>query len=118
MATNINPLIIQLVCIAFTLLFLLFIFRLIVKGRLREEFSIIWIITAVIFNIFSFWRGGLDLIARLLGVYYAPSLLFMLLFCAVILYLVHLSVINTKQHDKIKSLSQEIALLKEKLNID
>jgi hypothetical protein len=113
--TSINPIIIQIVCITFTLVFLLFIFRLIVKGRLREEFSIIWIITAIIFNVFSFWRSGLDLIAKLLGVYYAPSLLFMVLFVAVILYLVHLSVINTKQQDKIKVLAQELALLKEKL---
>lgn len=112
---DINPLIIQLIAIGFTLLFLFFIFRLIVKGKLREEFSIIWIITAIVLNIFSFWRSGLDLIAGMLGVFYAPSLLFMLLFVAVIMYLVHLSVLNTKQQDKIKMLSQEIALLKEKM---
>lgn len=112
---NINPIVIQILSITFTLLFLFFIFRLIVKGKLREEFSIIWIITAIILNVFSFWRSGLDLIAGMLGVYYAPSLLFMLLFVAVILYLVHLSVINTKQQDKIKELTQEMALLKEKL---
>lgn len=112
---GINPLIIQLIAIGFTLLFLIFVFRLIIKGKLREEFSIIWIVTAIILNVFSFWRSGLDVIANMLGVYYAPSLLFMLLFVAVILYLVHLSVLNTKQHDKIKSLSQEIALLKEKI---
>jgi uncharacterized membrane protein len=112
---NINPLVIQILSIAFTLLFLFFIFRLIVKGRLREEFSIIWIVTAIILNVFSFWRSGLDLIAGLLGVYYAPSLLFMVLFVAVILYLVHLSVINTKQQDKLKKLAQEIAILKEKM---
>lgn len=111
---DINPLIIQLIAIGFTLLFLFFIFRLIVKGKLREEFSIIWIITAIVLNIFSFWRSGLDVIASMLGVFYAPSLLFMLLFVAVIMYLVHLSVLNTKQQDKIKVLSQEIALLKEK----
>jgi hypothetical protein len=115
---NINPLIIQVICIILTLLFLLFIFRLIVKGKLREEFSITWIITGIVLNVFSFWRGGLDLLAKLLGVYYAPSLLFMFLFFAIIIYLVHLSVINTKQQDKIKMLTQEMALLKEKLDKD
>lgn len=109
------PSLIQLLAISFTLLFLFSIFRLIIKGRLREEFSIIWIITAIVLNIFSFWRNGLDLIANILGVYYAPSLLFMLLFVSIILYLVHLSVLNTKQQDKIKLLAQEIALLKEKI---
>ncbi|MGZ4088949.1 MAG: DUF2304 domain-containing protein, partial [Bacteroidia bacterium] len=113
---NINPYVIQVVCIALTALFLLFIFRLIVRRKLREEFSIIWIITAIILNVLSFWRGGLDLLARLLGVYYAPSLLFMLLFFAIIVYLVHLSVINTRQQDKLKMLAQEMALLKEKFN--
>jgi len=53
-----------------------------------------------------------------LGIYYAPSLIFIGALFAIIIFLVHLSVVNSKQHKQIKDLSQEMALLKEKLESD
>ncbi|MCC6837083.1 MAG: DUF2304 family protein, partial [Bacteroidia bacterium] len=35
---------IQIIAIATSLLFLLYIVRLIIKGKLREEYSIVWIV--------------------------------------------------------------------------
>lgn len=107
---------IQILSIALALAFMFFIFRLIAKGKLREEYSIIWIICTVILLVFSFWRNGLDVVANLLGVYYAPSLIFLGAIFAIVIFLVHLSVVNSKQHRQIKDLTQEMALLKEKLN--
>jgi hypothetical protein len=34
---------------------------------------------------------------------------------AIVLFLVHLSVVNSRQHEEIKKLAQEIALLKKKI---
>lgn len=93
-----------------------FIFRLISKGKLREEYSFIWIICTCLLLVFSIWRNGLDIIANALGVFYAPSLIFMGAIFAIVVFLVHLSVVNSKQHKQIKDLAQELALLKEKLN--
>lgn len=115
---NVIPIKIQIISIVGALLFMLFIFRLIAKGKLRAEYSIIWIVCTVVLLLFSFWRNGLDIIAKLLGVYYAPSLMFLVAIFAIILFLVHLSVVNSKQHEQIKKLSQELALLKEKLMKD
>lgn len=111
---KINPLIIQIISIAVAAVFMFIIFRLIVKGKLREEYSIIWIICTVFFMVFSLWRDGLDLIARLLGVFYPPALLFMGAIFAIILFLVHLSVVSSRQQKQIKELTQELALLKER----
>ncbi len=116
---NVVPYKIQILSIIGALSFMFFIFRLIAKGKLREEYSIIWIICTLILLVFSVWRDGLDVIAKLLGVYYAPSLIFLAAIFAIIIFLVHLSVVNSKQHEQIKKLSQEMALLKEKtLNKD
>lgn len=106
---------IQILSIVLALAFMFFIFRLIAKGKLREEYSIIWIICTVILLVFSFWRNGLDVVANLLGVYYAPSLIFLGAIFAIVIFLVHLSVVNSKQHRQIKDLTQEMALLKEKI---
>jgi len=105
----------QIIAIITALVFMFFIFRLISKGRLREEYSFIWIICTVLLLVFSVWRNGLDVIAKLMGIFYAPSLIFMGAIFAIVIFLVHLSVVNSKQHKQIKDLSQEMALLKEKL---
>jgi len=112
---NVIPYRIQLLSIFGALAFMFFIFRLIFKGKLREEYSIIWIICTVLLLVFAFWRNGLDVIASALGIFYAPSLIFLGAIFAIVIFLVHLSVVNSKQHQQIKDLSQEMALLKEQL---
>jgi len=116
---NVVPYSIQIISIAGSLLFMFFIFRLIVKGKLREEYSIVWIICTLVLLLFAIWRDGLDVIAKFLGVYYAPALMFLGAIFAIIIFLVHLSVVNSKQHKQIKELAQELALLKDKVrNLD
>ena len=112
---NVVPYKIQIISIIGALLFMFFIFRLITKGKLREEYSIVWIVCTLILIVFSFWRNGLDVIAKLLGVYYAPALIFLVAIFAIIIFLVHLSVVNSKQQRQIKDLAQDIALLKSNL---
>ncbi len=106
----------QIIAIVTALIFMFFIFRLISKGKLREEYSFIWIVCTALLLLFAVWREGLDVIAKLLGIYYAPSLMFIGAIFAIVVFLVHLSVVNSKQHKQIKDLAQEIALLKEKIN--
>lgn len=105
---------IQIIAIIVSLLFLLYIVRLIVKGKLREEYSIIWIACTVVLILFSFWRNGLEIMAHLVGVYEAPNLVFTGAIFAVLIYLLHLSVVVSKLHAQNKQLAQEIVLLKAK----
>lgn len=106
---------IQIIAITVSLLFLLYIVRLIIKGKLREEYSIVWIACTVLLIVFSFWRNGLEVMAHLVGVYEAPNLVFTGAIFAVFIYLLHLSVVVSKLHNQNKQLAQEIALLKEKM---
>lgn len=109
---------IQIIAIAVSILFLFYIVRLIIKGKLREEYSIVWIISTIILVLFSFWRNGLEVLSKLLGVYEAPNLVFTGAIFAIFIYLLHLSVIVSKLYTQNKQLAQEIALLKEKLNTE
>lgn len=103
----------QIIAIVLALIFMFFIFRLIAKGKLREEYSFIWIVCTAFLLFFAIWRDGLDVIAKFLGIYYAPSLIFIGAIFAIVIFLVHLSVVNSRQHKQIKEIAQELALLKE-----
>lgn len=104
---------IQIIAITVSLLFLLYIVRLIIKGKLREEYSIVWIVCTLVLIVFSFWREGLEIVANILGVYEAPNLVFSGAIFATFIYLLHLSIVVSKLHAQNKQLAQEIALLKE-----
>lgn len=109
------PVTIQFISILGALAFMMMIFRLIIKGRLREEYSIVWIFCTTILLVFSVWRTGLEEISLLLGIYYPPSLIFLVGILAIIVFLVHLSVIISRQQNQIKNLTHELAYLKQEL---
>lgn len=105
---------VQIIAIIFSLGFLALIARLILKGKLREEYAIIWIISSVLLIAFSFWRKGLDVLSHIIGVYDPPNLVFTGAIFAILIYLLHLSVVVSRLHEQNKTMAQEIALLKEK----
>ena len=106
---------IQVIAIAVSLLFLSYVLWQIKKGRLREEYAFIWILSTFALILFSFWRNGLEVIARTFGVHDPPNLVFAGAIFAILVYLLHLSLTVSKLQMQNKTLAQELALLKEKL---
>lgn len=102
---------IQLVSILASLSFLYLVGKLIRKGRLREEYAIIWIVGTIALILFSFWRDGLEQAAHLFGVFDAPNLAFSAATFAILIYLLHLSLVVSRLHEENKKLAQTIALL-------
>ncbi|MFQ5334591.1 MAG: DUF2304 domain-containing protein [Flavobacteriales bacterium] len=109
---------IQYISITVSFLFLLYIGVLIKKGRLREEYAIIWICCTLLLIFFSVWRDGLDVLSRLIGVYSPPNMVFIGSLFAILIYLLHLSVVVSRLHEQNKTLAREIALMKERLKSD
>lgn len=106
---------IQIIVIIINLLFLGYIAKLIIKGKLREEYAIVWIVCTLLLIVFSFWRKGLDVMAKMFGVYEPPNLVFTALIFIILIYLLHLSVVASKLHSQNKKIAQEVALLREEL---
>lgn len=104
---------IQVIAIVTSILFLLYIARLIVKGKLREEYAIVWTLCTSILILFSFWRNGLDVAAKIVGIYDPPNLIFTGAIFALIIYIVHLSVTVSKLQEQTKILAQDLAMLKQ-----
>jgi hypothetical protein len=104
-----------LVSILGSLGLLLVILELVRKGKLAEEYSLLWILTAVVLFALSVWRGILDLLARAVGIYYPPSALFLVGFGFVLLLILHFSVIVSRLSKRNQELAQALALLREEL---
>jgi hypothetical protein len=63
----------------------------------------------------SSWRGLLDFVSHLIGIYYPPSFLFLLAFLFLFLIIMHFSVVISSLFESNKRLAQEIALLRRML---
>ncbi len=105
---------IQIIAIAASLLFLLYIAWLIVKGKLREEYAIVWIVSTFVLILFSFWREGIDIVSNMLGIIAPPNMIFTGAIFIMLIYLLHLSVTVSRLQKQSKVLAQELALLKNK----
>jgi len=94
---------------------LIVVVELIRRGRLKEKYSLLWLFAGGILLFLSSSRGTLDFIAGLLGIFYAPSLLFLLAFLFLLLITLHFSVVVSGLSEKNKKLAQELALLRQEL---
>ncbi|MBW1869331.1 MAG: DUF2304 domain-containing protein [Deltaproteobacteria bacterium] len=104
--------IIQYISILGSLVFIGLIIMLIRNKRIKEEFAILWLFFGGVFLFLSVWRGSLEVIARILGIAYAPAAIFLILIIAIISILIHLSLITSRLTDQAKVMIQELGLLK------
>ena len=95
--------------IAFSLLLL--VLELIRRGKLREEYSLLWLLTAVIMLVFTFWPGSVYFIAKITGLFYLTALL-VVSFLFLVMILLHFSTIISSLADRNKELAQHLAILK------
>ena len=106
---------IQIISIIGSFVFLLGVLELIRIKLIKEAYALLWLIFGAIFILFSFWKQGLDFLAGIVGIYYPPALLFLMLIIAIILILIQFSVVISKNNDSIKNLTQELALLQNQI---
>ncbi len=100
-----------------SLLLLLLIMFLVKKGYLKSGYSILWFFIASIIFVMSLFTDILIQFSRLTGIYYAPAAIFTILIAGIILITIHYSTILSRHERRIKKLTQEIALLKDKLKL-
>lgn len=107
---------IQIITLITSVILLTYISRLVLKGKLRVEYSIFWVSISALLVLFTFWTAGFEMLAKMLEVYEAPNLIFTVAIFTIFIYLLHLSVVNSKLQKSNKKLAQEMALLNQKLN--
>lgn len=91
---------------------LLFIIELVRQRRLKEEYSLLWLATAVALIILSVSRPLLDVLASMVGIFYPPSALFLVAMVFVLFILLHFSTVLTRLAQENKETAQQLALLR------
>ena len=107
--------IVQIIAVLGSLILFVFVIDFIRRNLLKEKYAVLWISLSVVVTTLSLWKSLLDRLAIFVGVAYAPSLLFFVAFIFVLLILLHFSVVISIFHDKHKILTQELAMLKDKV---
>jgi hypothetical protein len=112
-----TPLGISIAAAVVAVVLLLVVFELIRSRRLRERYALLWLATGLVLVVLSVWRGGLNTIARWLGVRsYPPAVLFAVALLFVVLVLLHYSTVISRLTDQNMTLAQRIALLETRLD--
>lgn len=106
---NIYFIVISIIC-------MLYIVHEIRKKRFTIKESFWWIIGSIVMLILSIFPHIIDKIAKLIGIAYPPSLLFVLCDIFLIFMIFRNSKRITEQQEKIIELAQNVAILKEKVN--
>lgn len=98
--------------IVFSMIFIAVVVSMVRKNRLQERYAILWCMFAVGIIILSAFPQIILKTAELVGVKYAPALMFLVGFLFIIVYILKLTEMITKNEKKIIKLAQELAILK------
>src|ERR687887_543398 len=114
-----TPLKVSIAASVASVFLLLVVFELIRSRRLRERYALLWLLTGAVLLALSAWRGGLNTIARWVGVEtYPPAILGAVGALFILVVLLHYSTVISKLADQNVILAQRLALLEQRLRED
>ena len=102
---------VQIVALTGSVILLLLVLELVRRRRLAEEYSALWIVSALVLIGISLRRDVLDFAARWLGVYYPPAVLVLMLVAIISIASLSFSVILSRQQRQIDRLIEENAIM-------
>lgn len=102
---------VQIIAIAFSLTLIAGIFELVRRRRLREEYSLLWLLAGLCLFLLSIDRPVIARISDLMGISYGPSALFMVATLFGLLLAIHFSLIVSQLTERTRILAQQNALL-------
>jgi cell division protein FtsW (lipid II flippase) len=114
-----TPLTISIAASIASIALLLIVFELIRSRRLRERYALLWLLTGTVLLVLSAWRGGLNTIARWVGVEtYPPAILFAVASFFILAVLLHYSTVISSLSDQNSILAQRLALLESRVLVN
>ena len=101
---------IQIIIGMVSILLLVIVFELIRRGWLKEQYSLLWLLSGVIILIFSIFPNLLMIISKAIGLYYLTTL-FVISFLFLLLIVLHFSTVISRLSERNKELTQELSIL-------
>jgi len=105
----------RLLLIAIGLIVLAAVINLMRTRRLKEEYALLWLLAALTLVATPILINPLDAIAFFLGIEYPPALFLGLGIVGLLLIIFQLSLVISKFSDQIRVLTQEVAILRSRL---
>lgn len=95
---------------------LAFIVELVRRRKLKEEYSWLWIVTAVGMVVLSGWYGLIERLTHLIGAVTVTTTLFLFGLLFLLVISVHFSTVISRLTQQVRRLAQEIAILSAELD--
>jgi len=95
-----------------SLIFFVAVIDLMRRRLLLEQYSLFWLGMALVILLLSFFHDTLNRMAAAVGIYYAPSLLFLIGFLFLLGTMLHLTVALSKLTTRSVRLVQELGILR------
>lgn len=102
----------QIIILCCMLIAFLYIVNLMRKKVLDYKFALGWLFVIVVISVLTIWPPLLAKCSAMLGIASPTNMLFFFGFCLVVLLIFSLSITISRLTDKVKKLSQEIAIIR------
>jgi hypothetical protein len=106
---------IQLVAVGATGGMFFLVFELVRRRRLMERYALLWLFSTAVLLGLAVWKNLLQEVASAVGIYYAPSALFVVAFGFVLAMLLHFSLVISRLADQSKVLAQRVGALQQRV---
>jgi hypothetical protein len=106
---------IQIVAIAATGGLFFIVFELVRRRRLMERYALLWLFSTTVLLGLAVWKQLLEEVASAIGIFYAPSALFVIAFGFILVLLLHFSLVISRLADQNKVMAQRIGILQQRV---
>ncbi|MHB1413005.1 MAG: DUF2304 domain-containing protein [Thermoleophilia bacterium] len=106
---------IQLFALLVSIAFILAIFQLVRKKKLKEQYSLMWFLIAAVITVLAVWEPLLGGISSALGISVPSNALFLLALLFLFGLALHFSMLVSRLTDQSQFLAQKLALLERDL---
>jgi len=94
---------------------LLFILDRVRRKHLREQYALLWILTAIVLCLSAVFIGGVEKVSHLVGIYYPPAFLFLVAIVMILVLQFHFSTVISNLREQNKALIQDVGILASEL---
>jgi len=101
----------QLFVVGLGVLLLLFILNQVRRKNIREEYSLLWILSAVVMLLSATFIRSVERLSHLIGIYYPPAFLFLIAILIVLMLQYHFSTVISTLREQNKNLTQDLGIL-------
>jgi hypothetical protein len=101
----------QLFVVVLGLLVLLFVLNQVRRKKIREEYSLLWILSATILVLSAAFIKSVEKLSHLVGIYYPPAFLFLVAILMMMVLQFHFSTVISTLREQNKNLTQDLGIL-------